>query len=210
MKKGFSLVEAVISVTVLLIGVISITSLGVAMLTQARLTNKTVVANQLAREGIEVVRSVRDGNWLLSEDGMLVDFRADLSSKNDYTAVPEWDSTSNIWVMDFLPFEFGDCGTGFDCTRIYQRLNPPYEYAQFVASPGADWEETPYQRLLYLFPICRSTTDELTEAPLTVDYTDCGATQEVVGIDIQVHMQWVDNGQTKTTMLQEYVYDWKY
>lgn len=211
-NRGFSLVEAVISVSILLVGVLGIASLGIAMVSQARLTNNQALATQLGREGVEVIRAIRDSNWLIAEDGgYAADFNDSLSAKNDYSATPEWDSTTNTWTLDFDPAGFGDCGSGFDCTRVYQRQKPPYEYAQFSSLPSAvDWGATPFQRLLFLFPICRSNADELTEAPLTIDYTECAVGETIAGIDIQAHLQWTERGLSKSIVVEEYIYDWKY
>jgi type II secretory pathway pseudopilin PulG len=208
--RGFSLVEAIISISILLIGVLGVASLGIAMVSQARLSNSQAVATQLAREGVEVVRSIRDSNWLAAEDGTAVDFITGLSAGNDYSLAPEWDSALNVWILDFAPQTFGDCFTGFDCTRVYQNTLPPYEYAQFSSAPAATWAETPYQRVLNLFPICRSTTDELVEAPLTVDLTTCAAGEVVVGIDVQAQLQWEERGISKSSVVEEYIYDWKF
>lgn len=208
--RGFSLVEAIVSITVLLVGVLAVVSLGIAMVSQARLTNSQVVATQLAREGIEVVRSIRDGNWLEAEDGGVVSWNDGLSSGTDYSATLEWDSAANSWVLDFDAVDFNSCSTGFDCTRLYLNNNPPFEFAQFASLPGANWKDSPYQRLIRLFPICRSLTDELSETFLTTDGTTCSGTEEQVGIDIQVEVRWEEKGLSKSTVVEEYIYDWKY
>lgn len=211
-QKGFSLVEAIISISVLLVGVMAVVSLGIAMVTQARLTNTQVVASQLAREGVEVVRAIRDGNWLTAEDGGGGNWNDTLSSGTDYSMVLHWDSIlNNTWTVNFDATDFGNCSTGFDCTRMYANSNPPYDMAQFASVPPANYVATPYQRLLRLFPICRSLTDETVETFVTSDGVTCSSgTEEQVGIDIQVEVRWEEKGITRSTMVEEHIYDWKY
>lgn len=210
MKRGFSLVEAIVSITVLLVGVLAVVSLGIAMVTQARLTNAQAVASQLAREGVEVVRSIRDSNWLQAEDIGAINWNAGLSDGTDYSAVLEWDSLLNTWTVDFDAIDFGNCVTGFDCTRLYANTGTPFEFAQFASAPAANWKDTPYQRLVRLFPICRLLADETVETVLTADGTSCAGTEEQVGIAVQVEVRWEEKGVSKSTSVEEHIYDWKY
>lgn len=208
-RSGFSLVEAIISLSILLVGVLGVASLGIAMISQARLSNSQAVATQLAREGVEVVRGIRDSNWLAAESGSAVDFATGLSDGADYSLAPEWNPSTNIWTLDFTPQTFGNCFTGFDCTQVYQHTSAPYEYAQFSSAPGADWQITPFQRIMSLFPICRSLADELVEAPLTADLTTCAGGAVEVGIHIQARIQWQERGISKSSVVEEKIYDWK-
>lgn len=206
MRKGFSLAEAVVAIAVLLVGVVSIISLGIAATGQARQTKAHGVATELAREGVEVFRGMRDGNWLISEDGGTP---VSLTSGTDYTAVLEWNSTPNTWTLDYSADSLGNCGGGFDCTRIYEQDVSPYAYAQFNAPP-VGWTETQYQRLLQLFPICRSTTYEDIETLLNADGLTCAAGDEQVGQRVISTVQWTENGVTKTSQVETQLYDWKY
>ncbi len=210
MRRGFSLVEAIVSITILLVGVMAVVSLGIAMVSQARFTNAQVVASQLAREGVEVVRAIRDGNWLEAEDGGAVSWNDGLSVGTDYSAVAEWDSGLSTWTVDFDAIDFGNCVTGFDCTRMYSN-NPTFEFAQFASVPPASWKDTEYQRLMRLFPICRSLVDETIETVLIADGTTCvPGSEEQVGIDVQVEVRWEEKGISRSTTVEEYIYDWKY
>lgn len=210
MRRGFSLVEAIMSITILLVGVLAVVSLGIAMVSQARFTNAQVVASQLAREGVEVVRALRDSNWLEAEDAGGVDWNDGLFLGTDYSAVLEWDSSLNAWVVDFDAIDFGSCATGFDCTRLYSNT-ATFESAQFSAVPPATWIETEYQRLVRLFPVCRSLADETIETTLTADGTTCiSGSEEQVGIDVQVEVRWEEKGISRSTLVEEYIYDWKY
>lgn len=64
MKKGFTLLEVTIAISVFLIGVLGIYAVipRVIYISQANIDRFR--ASQLAREGIEIIRNIRDSNWL--------------------------------------------------------------------------------------------------------------------------------------------------
>ena len=61
--KSFSLLEVILAVTFLMVGVVSILGLVVAVLSTVTSARNNVIAAQLAQEGVEIVRSLRDSNW---------------------------------------------------------------------------------------------------------------------------------------------------
>jgi Tfp pilus assembly protein PilV len=60
---GFTLIELVIGMTILVIGVVSIFSLAVFSIHLNQENMTKVQAIELAREGLEMVRNIRDSNW---------------------------------------------------------------------------------------------------------------------------------------------------
>jgi type II secretory pathway pseudopilin PulG len=63
-RRGESLVEVLIAILVLLVGALSTLRLLGSADINNQLTKERVVATNLAREGLEAVRSIRDTNWL--------------------------------------------------------------------------------------------------------------------------------------------------
>ena len=62
-KSGFTMVEVVTVILVISIGMTGILSLIVQNIRSQSINKNTLVAYQLAQEGIELVREVRDTNW---------------------------------------------------------------------------------------------------------------------------------------------------
>jgi prepilin-type N-terminal cleavage/methylation domain-containing protein len=72
-KKGFTLPEVLVAMTVLVLVVLAATNLLVSSI-RSNVTNiNTMVAYGLAQEGLEAVRNIRDSDWLLGAnfDGTL-------------------------------------------------------------------------------------------------------------------------------------------
>ncbi len=62
-SKGQSIIETLVAVAIIVVGLVGILALVVNALAAGKISKETVIGTNLAREGIEVVRSVRDTNW---------------------------------------------------------------------------------------------------------------------------------------------------
>ncbi len=67
-KQGFTLIETMIAITIMLIAVVAPMSLAQDGITAARLAQDQIVAFYLAQEGVEVVRNMRDYNKINNQD----------------------------------------------------------------------------------------------------------------------------------------------
>lgn len=64
---GFTIIEMVISIFILSIGIIAIFASFSVMLILSSESEDRLIATYLAQEGLEIIRNIRDNNWLLSE-----------------------------------------------------------------------------------------------------------------------------------------------
>ncbi len=62
-KKGFTLIEVITILFVISLGMIGVLSLIVQNIQSQSLNKDTLIAYQLAQEGVELIRQVRDTNW---------------------------------------------------------------------------------------------------------------------------------------------------
>ena len=67
-KKGFTLVEVFVAITVLSVGVVGSFGVLPAMIKNQAMSSDIFLASQLANEGLELVRNLRDSNWLSGND----------------------------------------------------------------------------------------------------------------------------------------------
>ena len=63
-NKGFTLLEAILAVFVTAVGVLGAYGLTQQILAYSSLSNSNFTAAYLAKEGIEIVRNIRDSNWV--------------------------------------------------------------------------------------------------------------------------------------------------
>lgn len=68
MTKGFTLIEIMVAVSVLTIGVVGVYALVPTVIKTNAANTDRFIASQLAREGMELVRNIRDANWLRQVD----------------------------------------------------------------------------------------------------------------------------------------------
>lgn len=78
-RRGFTIVEVATVLFIVAIGLIGILSLIVKNVQSQGYNKQNLVAYQLAQEGIELIREVRDTNWNNGED-----FRTGIASDGSY------------------------------------------------------------------------------------------------------------------------------
>lgn len=63
-KKGFTIVEVLIAIFVITVGITSSLSLINFSISSAAVGKSQIIAASLAQEGMEIIRNIRDSNWL--------------------------------------------------------------------------------------------------------------------------------------------------
>lgn len=81
-RKAFSLIELIIAITILSVGVVGTYSLLPNVIKSVSFNLKKATASQLAREGIETVRNIRDGNWIEIRNGASISWDEGITGGN--------------------------------------------------------------------------------------------------------------------------------
>ncbi len=63
-KKGFTIIELTIVVFILAVGIVGIMGLVSRIFNYTNLISSKLIAAYLSQEGIEIVRNIRDSNWI--------------------------------------------------------------------------------------------------------------------------------------------------
>lgn len=64
MKKGFTLMEVIVAISILVIGLLGVFFVVQNITFSSQINSSKLTAAYLAQEGIEMVRNKRDSNWL--------------------------------------------------------------------------------------------------------------------------------------------------
>lgn len=160
-QLGFTLLETMVAIAILLIAVAGPISIIGDSLQKIYFARDQVVAVNLAQEGIEAARQVRDSNFLSITQGGIGNWLTGISQNQDYIV----DADASVGPV------FISCGSG--CSkRVYFYFDGGspgisfYRQSQFA--PGSGWTATPFSRVIAVDNGC---TPAATECKVTSTVT---------------------------------------
>lgn len=188
------MVEAIIAVAILVTGVVTTVVLGVTTIRAGQAAQNRTIADNLAREGIEHVRHIRDTNWLNSP----VDWHDQLCPiLTDYTAILEYNPIVSDWNLNFN-FDSMDQPQARIFLEEGKDSGEKYAYylqtSEFITPEGA--QDTPFRRLLTVIPMNA-------ESQLV---TDCDSADY---FSVKADVEWEEKGTLYNSTLIEHLYNWK-
>ncbi|MFH1112194.1 MAG: hypothetical protein V1712_03990 [Patescibacteria group bacterium] len=215
---GQGLLEAMLAIGLILIGLGAVLTLTLKNISAVIDSGQRVVAVNLAREGIDVVRGIRDSNWLAasnSDPNRLWDHDYDDSeevvaanlvpSADDQgaRAILTLPSSTLIAPVNFSIDFIDSRDVNDDSFKLY-RDSATYEWYQEDFSLN---KETGFNRMILLDPICES-------AGVKAGESDCPAGDVKIGIRVQVQVAWNTTGifggiNHRQLEVTEYLYNWR-
>lgn len=133
-KNGFSIIEVIVAIGIIVVGIIPIISLFNQNLRNEIKNKNILIATYLANESIEIVRQQRDNNWFkIPPDTWMTDIPVgdvivSLVNSNDIR---------EGWTIET---------PGVDKKRVY--LSSDGSYIQSNGAILGSWEKTPFERYL--------------------------------------------------------------
>ncbi|MDP1709397.1 MAG: hypothetical protein Q8L21_00725 [Candidatus Komeilibacteria bacterium] len=188
-QTGQGLLETIISLGIITSGIIGMLSLTVSNQTASVDSSEKLIATNLAREGIELVRNRRDSNWLPRQV-----WDQGLENGNDYTAVPLFDSATDIWTLDFTPNDLDH-----NYTRLWRKGGVYFQSTE--ASPALSIL-TAYRRILQLDEICADKT-------VVESGASCPPANPKIGIKAQAIIEWQSKSNTDRLVAEERLFNWR-
>jgi len=212
-KKGFTLPEVIIAVTLVALIIVTATNLLVSSMRANRTNINHIIAYGLASEGIEAVRNIRDGYWMnnIKWTGETEPGRSDRNIFGDEFG------TGGYFIMDknhtvFIP----DGCAGFDQNTFnFIRDYAPWKLTRILSPDTADTQ-------LYLkdWSDVREYTTNATGAPSgfsrwiyiePMEYKkyDFGTPREDLKIYVAVTIEWEELSAKKSITIPTHLTDWK-
>lgn len=194
MRHGQGLLETTIAIAILTTGVVAALSLSASNVSLTQQATSRFIAANLAREGIEVVRNIRDTNWLAGGA-----YDVGLPSTADFSFAPVFDQATGAWTLAYGPDCIGvpACEVG---TQVYIQNN---QYIQ-TGTAAQVGQKTIFQRIMYVFRICRDASGN------EVNQTSaCSGSDTETGKYVSANVQWKDQRGAQFFSIQEKLYNWK-
>jgi len=135
-KSGFGLIEVTVSIYIISMGLLGLMSLTSQSLKIQHINKNNIIASQLAQEGIELVRNVRDSNWR-DED---LDWKKDI-----FTGA----SPFRDYIIDYRGRDSIDKSiNGITDSRARLRIHNSGDYEGFYTHSTSDTTETLFYRII--------------------------------------------------------------
>lgn len=182
-QLGQSLMETIVAIGVMLIVIIAILGLTVSSIAGQKENEQQVVANNLAREGVELVRNIRDSNWL--------------NESVDWDEGIDGNSHGIIDVKDsFIDYD----------SSLLSRLYIDSEGLYLHDPDDPTGRLSPFSRIVTTQSIC---LPNLLEDAVRATRLGCLTGELKVGIKVTSRVNWRDSGRPKSVFFESLLYDWK-
>lgn len=221
---GYTLIEVLITIGVFTVGILGALGFSAANYRNSEDNVDRVKAINLAREGIELIKNVRDSNWLR------IDGNASCGG-NDCTWDYGLDGSTNYMIMSYNDIGVDNkptflstvCNNSItNCVNTYITNNEGVEL-YLNGSGRYDHDNTgtatKFSRVIKIDRICMKEEPLVSEGgdPNNFEYIDAMSNVNVcrlnpndihVGFALTSHVQWEDNG-TKYVEIPSAIYNWR-
>jgi len=177
-NKGFTLLEVIVAIFLLTVGVIGILSLISQTIVSSQITSSRLVASYLAQEGTEIVKNLRDANFLKIHKGETINWYDNILC----CPAPPCD-----WGQDYIcEGDYNDSSLTSSQDRKLKISGNFYQYSD-------SGTETPFKRKITIFDI-QDLSDPLNGIPDKMK--------------VQVEVSWTERLRDYQVTVQENIYKW--
>jgi prepilin-type N-terminal cleavage/methylation domain-containing protein len=127
LKKGFTLLEVIIAITIVTVGLVSVLGNIYQAVSYTSFSSSRLIALYLLQEGMEIVRNIRDENWLNNRDwnnGLGTGYYEAEADYNDSSLFPYQNQSLRLDPNGFYSY---DSGTE---TRFKRKITISYPNSQ--------------------------------------------------------------------------------
>jgi len=200
-QQGNTVLEMLIALFVITTGLFAIIGLSFGNALQTKTSVNELKASNFAREGIEMVRNIRDSNKYkkLSGGSGSVPWNDGINTRGDFVLNNQ---NPQLPLDQQLVAANSSGGNRF----IYQNGS---SYIQGTTSTGTP---TAFQRVVSIYPICfkGSAEDDIgSPTSTTCQFNSLTTgTGSTIGVQVTVTMRWSEGSRARTLTLEDRLYNW--
>lgn len=194
------MLEAIIATGIIVTAVSSALTLVSSSINAEKSSEALLGAGNLAREGIEAVRMVRDSNWLA---GAQWNLGIAGQAGNDYTGMPVFDPSTNQWLINWVPNAVSTASP-----RVCRHTTGAFIGLQVnttAAGCAVGTADTGYRRMITVDPLCDDGAGGYT---IVSSGSDCGG-DEKIGIRVTSTVLWQIADNVRTISMEERLFNWR-
>lgn len=197
------MIEGMLAIAIILLALLGLLSLSSFNYRSSRETFNRNIAIDLAREGIELVRNIRDSNWLrgcpdLNKPDTCFAWNSGLSKNLNIKFIPVFDTNLNKWTLQETANDLKNCIADKSCLLLHG-VNGVY-------SPQIAGTPTRFYRLVEINPICSNAT-ECGGDGICQNGEQCVSAQ--IGMQVISNVRWQETNTMRNAKLEERLYDWR-
>ncbi|MFH0873480.1 MAG: prepilin-type N-terminal cleavage/methylation domain-containing protein [Candidatus Komeilibacteria bacterium] len=231
--RGFTLLEGIIAMAVITIGLVAGITLTVVNISSAQNNERRIVAANLAREGIEAIRNMRDSNWLK------VNLNESYTTTGGGTKLYTWNSwlttdasgvktpVPNAFTITYLPaatsgsnpeYNLIDNVIGEGCGRQdymcgcyeHNKTSCAVTYDSATQLYGtASGNPSSYYRIITLQDICYQDSSNSEVIVIPEEGCDTGNNYFPVGVVVTSQVRYPAGQSTQDVIARERLYNWR-
>jgi len=197
-QKGQGFMEVIVAIGIMVMGIVAVLVLTSYNLTASDYAEKRLIASNLAREALEVVRNKRDSNWLAG-NAWDTDFPFDPNIKSYYQLVS---FTSSIGGGAYVLTDASAIDTCGDVCKLY------VEASTFNHDDSGTFSG--FNRVVEFQDICDETLGVDGGIIIKPINESCTDRDSRVGVVVTAKVQWrAGNGETRQVLIEDRIFDWR-
>ena len=185
---GQSLVELIVAIAIIQVGILSVWSLFFNNFNTERELELRIIGANLSREAIELVKNIRDSNWLRIDKGEECSWDDGLKSGSYIVSYDRENlqEISNDNDGQLYQDSQGFYTTSFDGTKI-----------------------SPFKRIVILKPVCCTDGNDDLICDNTNYTIEDSACDLKIGLDVVAKTTWVQGGKERSSLVEDIIYNWR-
>lgn len=219
-KKGQGLIELIIAIAVITTGLFSIWTLFLSNFNGEQEAKARVIGANLAREGMEAVKNIRDSNWLYADENKIIDgqfwtWDHNLNSGSFFylkNIKGEDETLENLDLRDLMVL--ATSSNPIEDKKIYISSDAESEGLFNDVSENAKYSG--YVRVISIKNICCEIAEpadafkyQCKNQNFVVQDSDCPNLSIKIGIDVKSEVEWIIKDKKRKVTIEDQLFNWR-